>query len=236
MSSSETSQASSSRRPLEAWIAILVMGSLWGLSEVVLGAALRTAGIPYRSAMLTAVGLGIVGIAAGTLARKRFTTLAAIPLVAVACKQLVVPILGISPLCKANSCLAVALEGIAIAAAVRLVDRRLDRSALARAGAGGAAALAASLGFYVAGMHVAPCNYLLSFNRPGGLLAFMAAEGLIWAGFSALLFPVGYAAGARLRNTLPEVRALRPVLYYSTSAALVAVSWIGSSLAIAAGA
>jgi hypothetical protein len=220
---------------IDSLTAILVLGSLWGLSEVLLGSALRAAGAPYRSAILTGLGLGIVGIGAGTLARKRFTTLAAIPLVAVACKQLVVPILGVSPLCKANSCLAVMLEGVAISAAARIASSRLDRSWIVRIAAGGAAAMAASVAFYLAGMHVAPCNYLLSFDRPGGLLAFVAAEGLPWAAASALLFPVGYGVGARLRDALPTLRARKRTLYYGISAAVVTLSWIGSSLAIAAG-
>ncbi len=221
-------------RLTDSLIAILVLGSLWGQSEVVLGSVLAAAGVSWRSALLTGIGMGLVGIAAGALARRRFATLAAIPVIAVACKQLVVPILGVSPLCKANSSLAVLLQGAAIAGTVTVASRPLHKSTVARIAAGAMAAFGASIGFFVGGMQLAPCNYLLSFNRPGGLLAFIAAEGVLWAALSALLFPLGYAAGVRIRNAVPEWRARKPWLYYGISTVLVACSWITSGIAIAA--
>jgi hypothetical protein len=236
MAGKEANKPDGTGRAVDTLISIVVLGSLWGLSEVVLGSILKTAGVAWRVALLTGLGLGIVGIGAAVLTRRSFATLAAVPVVAVACKQLVVPILGVSPMCKANSCLAVMLEGVAMAGAVSIAGRRLENSGLARVAAGGSAAAVASIAFFVGGMQLAPCNYLLSFNHPGGLLAFVAAEGLVWAAFSALLFPIGYLAGARVRSVLPQLRARRRMLYYGTSAALVAVSWVGSSLAIAAGA
>jgi hypothetical protein len=57
---------------------------------------------------------------------------------------------------------------------------------------GGGAVLLASAAFYIAGMHVAPCAYLLSFKTLG---AFIVTEGLVWAAFSAILLPLGCAAG-----------------------------------------
>jgi hypothetical protein len=104
-----------------------------------------------------------------------------------------------------------------------------------RIATGFSAALVAAPVFYFVGMRVAPCNYLLSFNRPEGFVAFMVAEGLVWAAFSALLFPLGWRLGTRLESALPRVRFARPLLYYGTSLGVVACSWIACGLAYAAG-
>lgn len=218
---------------VDVLIAIVVLGSLWGLSEVVLGGAIRAAGLPYWAGILTGVGIGIMGIAVGVL--RKPSMLAGIALVAILCKQLVVPILHVSVMCKANSCLAVMLEGLALAGVVSLAGRKLDRGYLAQIASGASAPLLAAAAFYFVGMRVAPCRYLLSFNRPGGFVAFLAVEGLVWAVFSAILFPVGYWVGARLRETILALRMRKPLFYYTTFAALVVSCWVASAFAITAG-
>ena len=220
-------------QPVDVLIVIIVIGSLLGLSEVVLNGAIRAAGLPYRAGILTGVGIGLMGIALGVL-RKPFALLG-IALVAILCKQLIVPILHISLMCKANSCLAVMLEGLSLTGIVSLAGRRLDRSRLSQIASGGSAALLAAAAFYFIGMRVAPCRYLLSFNRPGGFTAFLAVEGLVWVIFSATLFPVGYWVGARLRDTVLAMGTRKPFFYYTTSGALVVCCWVASAFAIAAG-
>jgi len=212
-------------------LAIIVLGSLWGLSEVALSSAIRAAGLPFRAGILTGIGVGLLAAAAGAF--RRPVLLALVPPITILCKQLVVPILHMSVLCQANSCLAVLLEGLAVAGVVYLAGRRLD-SRLAQAASGAAAALAAAGAFHLLGTWVAPCNYLLSFNGPAGFVRFMLVEGLVWAVFSAAFFPAGYAVGARLRETILAPTS-KPWLYYATSAALVVGSWAASALTIAAG-
>ncbi len=214
-------------------ITILMLGSLWGFSEVVLGGVIRAAGLPYRAGILAGVGMGIMGIAIS--ASRKPLMLAGIALVAVLCKQLVVPILHVSVMCKANSCLAVMLEGLALGGVASLAGRKLDRGHLAQIASGASAALLAAAAFYFVGMQVAPCRYLLSFNRPGGFQAFLAAEGLVWAAFSGILFPVGYWLGARLGDTIFVPGTRKPLLYYTTSAVLVICCWVASAFAIVAG-
>jgi len=160
--------------------------------------------------------------------------LVGVALMAILCKQLVVPILHVSVMCKANSCLAVILEGLALAGVVSLVGRKLGRSHLAQIASGVSAALMAAAAFYFIGMRVSPCRYLLSFNRPGGFVAFLTVEGLVWAAFSGILFPVGYWMGVRLRDTVLSLGTRKPLLYYTTSMALVVCCWVASAFAIAA--
>jgi hypothetical protein len=214
-------------------VAIVVLGSLWGLSEVVLSSGIKASGFPYRPALLTGIGMGLMGIAMGAF-RKPWMLLAIAP-VTILCKQLVVPILGVSVLCKANSCIAVMLQGLGLAGTVALVGSRLARSRAARIVSGGAAAFLAAGSFYMIGMQVAPCPHLLSFNRPDGLVDFLATRSVVWVAFSALLFPAGYAIGARLGVAIPALRVRSPLLHYGASAAIVAACWAASAVAIAAG-
>lgn len=171
---------------IDILIAILVLGSLWGVSEVVLSGAIRAAGLPYRSGILTGIGMCIVGIAVGIF--RKPLIIVGIALVAVLCKQLVVPIFHVSVMCKANSCLAVMLEGLSLAGVVSLAGRKLDSSHLAPIASGASSALIAAVAFYFLGMWVSPGPDLLSFNHPGGFIAFLTSKGLVWAAFSGILF------------------------------------------------
>jgi len=218
---------------VDTWIAVLVLGSLWGFSEVVLGGAMGAARFPYRAAVLTGIAMGLMAVAIAMF--RKPLLLVGIPAIAILCKQLVVPILHVSVMCKANSCLAVLVEGLALAGTVTLAGSALHRNGLARIASGASAALFAAAAFHFLGLRLAPCQYLLSFNRPGGLLAFLAAEGVPWAVFSAMLFPVGYRLGEWLKDTVLTLRTRRPFLYYATNAALVAGCWLASAVAIAGG-
>jgi hypothetical protein len=174
-------------------VALLVIGSVWGFLEVVLGGAMKAGSIPYKGDVLTGLGMMLMGIAVAMY--RRPLMLLAIAAVAVGVRQLSVPVLHLSTFCKANSCIAVLLGGAALAGASALAGRRLERGVGSRVITGFSAGLAAATSFFFIGMRVAPCRYLLSFNRPGGLVAFLQAEGLIWAALCAVLFPVGYRLG-----------------------------------------
>lgn len=214
-------------------VGLLVLGSIWGFLEVVLGGAMKAGEIPYKGDILTGLGMMLMAIAVA-LYRKPLM-LIGIAAVAVAVRQLSIPILHLPTFCKANSCLAVLLGGGALAGAVALAGRRLQRGVPARVAAGFSAGLAAGASFYYLGMRLAPCRYLLSFNRPGGFVAFMQAEGLIWAALCAALFPVGYRVGESLRAKVFDVRMTRPAFYYTASGVLVFCCWMISAIAIARG-
>ncbi|RLC61045.1 MAG: hypothetical protein DRI01_09160 [Chloroflexi bacterium] len=209
-------------------IGILVFGSLWGLSEVALGGGLHATQFPYRAGLLAGIGMALMGMA--LVIHKKPAMLIGIGLVAVLVKLLAVPMLHISVTCKANSCIAVFTEAVALSLIAFLLLNQMGKSVHARMGSGALAAIIASVGFYFIGMNVAPCNYLLSFS-PGG---FIVTEGLIWAAFSAILLPLGYLAGEKLAAKNFSVLARRP-LYYATSVVMICLSWGLSALAIAAG-
>ena len=210
---------------------ILILGTLWGLSEVVFDDMLRASGVPLRAAILTGIGMGLLGIAVGM--GKKGLILPGIALVTVAARQLAVPLLGCTFLCKANASAAVLLEGMALAGVVACTGRFVDRGISARALTAAAGALMAAAAFYVVGTRLAPCEYLLSFTASGGLLSFMYGEGLSWAAASALGFPLGYALGTRAVEPVTHLRAEQPVSFYVSSALLLAACWIAIAATIA---
>jgi len=213
-------------------IAVAVLGSLWGFSEVVLSGVLAAVGFHYRAAMLTGIGLGLMTI--GVAAYDRLWMPVAGAVVAVMCKLLVVPLLHVPASCKANSCLAVVVEGLALSVTVALVGRRMRESPVARVSGGAGAALLASAVFYPVGLRLAPCAYLFSFGEAGGLSAFVLGEGVPWAIAAAFLVPVGYWLGERLREGV-LVWERKPLTYYVGAAGTVACCWAASAVAILSG-
>ncbi|HUT77179.1 MAG TPA: hypothetical protein VM285_05810 [Polyangia bacterium] len=215
-------------------LAVLVLGSLWGVAEVVLNDTIKAVEFPFRAGALVGFGMLVMGALLGFA--RRPLALLAIPLVAVSIKQLVVPIAGATVLCKANSCIAVLLQATVLAGAAGFALEAIQRRSAARVAAGAGAGLLSAVPFYFVGLAVAPCNYLLSFDRAGGFAAFMVQEGLVWAAFAAVLFPAGYWIGVRVREPLGALEARRPAVYCGTALGVTVCCWIGAALAIAIGA
>ncbi|MBN1504252.1 MAG: hypothetical protein JW952_04235, partial [Candidatus Eisenbacteria bacterium] len=110
-------------RPRDMLLAVLLLGSVWGMVEVVLGGALHLADAPHRVAIVTGLGMGIMGVGLGAF--RRVYMLPLIALVVVAVRQLAVPILHVPFVCHANSCLAILIEGCALAGVVAAAGSRL---------------------------------------------------------------------------------------------------------------
>ena len=212
-------------------LTVLVLGSVWGMSEVVLGGALKAASFPYRAGLLTAIGMVVMAIAlAGS---RKPAMLVGIGVVAALVSLLVVPVLHASVMCKANSCIAIVTEASSLSLASALLMKKMDSSVYARMGGTALAALAASAGFYYIGIHVAPCAYLLSFGSGG---SFVVKEGLTWAAFSASLMPLGYLAGQKLATVpFPSLAGKSALGYYASAAGIMAIAWGSSALAILSG-
>ena len=218
---------------LNKLIIILVFGFMWSLSEVAIGGALRKIGFHYRSGLLTGIGMGIMGVAFAIY--RKPILLAGITFIAVLGKQLAIPLLHLTVLCRANSSIAVMLEGLSLAGVAAVMENRRKNGDMGRMLTGASAALIASAAFYYIGMHVAPCRYLLSFNRPGGLISFLTVEGLIWAVFSAILFPAGFWAGNQVKEYIIDVQIKRPAIYYLSASVLAVGFLIGNAIFVVAG-
>ncbi len=210
-----------------------LVGSVWGVTEVVLGGMMKMHGIPLRGDILTGLGIGLIALGMAISGRTLIGLVIAI--FAVACKQLVLPLISLPISCRANSALAVLLAGGVLTAVTSIAGTTMRRRWHTRAVIGGAGGLGTAISFYFLGMRVAPCPYLLSFNRPGGLMAFMLREALIWAILAACLFPLGYALGLRIRHRIVLLPVRRPLLYYISTISVILACWIASAFAIASG-
>lgn len=221
--------ATSEQGMVRTIIGCLLFGSIWGLSEVVAGGGLRVVKFPYQAGLLTGIGVAIMGTSLAIY--RKPAMLIGVGLVTVLVKQLVVPILHVSVMCKANSCLAVLIEAVALSVVAYFLMNAMSQSVHARIGGGALAGLVASVSFYFAGIRVAPCPYLLSFSPMG----FIITEGLIWAAFAASLLPLGYLVGMKLEAMAVLSPARRVPLYYATSMAITIFCWGMSAMAIMAG-
>ena len=206
--------------PSSILLGILIFGSVWGTSEAALGGGLHAAGFPYRSALLTGIGMAIMG--AALVIHRKPLMLLGVGMVAVLVKLMAVPILSIPIMCKANSCIAVLLEAAAFTLVGLVFLKQLDKNVYNRMGSGTLAATLGAVGFFFIGMQVAPCNYLLGFS--GNLGGFLTSEGLLWAAFSTVLLPLGWVAGERLRQETPWLVERKPI-YYLISASIVVLCW-----------
>jgi hypothetical protein len=211
--------------------AIALLGSLWGLFEVAVDEGVQAAGLPMRAGILTGLGMLTMGVVFGFT--RKLLAILAMPFVAVVMKQLTVPILGVSVMCGVNSCLAVGLQGFAVAGlGAVFLRRRSGKNLAAGAATGAGAAVLSAVPFYFVGLRLAPCNYLMSFAGSGGFVSFLVAEGLAWAAFSTILFPLGVLLGARYQERLVGIRAHRPASFYGVLAGLTAICWVIAGIAI----
>ena len=217
-------------KPIDILLLILVFGSLWGLSEVIFSEFLKQTGIPFRTGILVGMGMGLMGMASGII--KKYFMFMGIAFVAILCKQLVVPILQVSIMCKANSCLAVLINGFTLTGAFFLIGRKLDKNLKFKILTGLIAGFSAAVVFYFAGMRLAPCPNLLSYSHLSGFLSFLFKKGLVWMIFSGVFFPMGYILGERLKNSLKNLRINKPAFYYAVSGTLVVCCWLAVGFAI----
>jgi hypothetical protein len=215
------------------WLSILALGSICGLVEVFVGGILRKAGFGYTSGLLTGLGFAVIGFSLAVF-KKPFMGIF-IGIVAVLCKQLAAPILQVSVMCAMNSCVAVLLEYGAITGISAIAIRKMRNSASARIFAGGAGALVGATAFYFVGMRVAPCNYLLSFNIPGGFISFLFKEGSSWMIFSAALFPIGWLVGEKFASRVIYIFEQKPRMSYRAAALTTILCWLICAAGISLG-
>lgn len=220
-------------KPIDILILILVLGSLWGLSEVIFSEFLKQTGIPFRTGILVGMGMYLMGMASGIY--KKYFILVGIAFVAILCKQLVVPILQVSIMCKVNSCLAVLINGFTLTGAIFVFSRKLDENLKFKIFTGLIAGFSAAVVFYFAGMKLAPCPNLLSYSHLSGFVSYLFKKGLVWMVFSGVFFPVGYILGERLKNSVVSIRINKPVFYYGASVTLVVCCWFAIGFAISTG-
>ena len=213
-------------------LAMVVLGSICGLIEVAVKGLLNQKGI-HLSGLIIGLDFIVIGIALAIYQKPLL--ILGMGFIVCLCKQLVVPLLGLSFMCQVNSCLAIMLEFGAFAAIASFTFDKMKKSVGSRILSAGIGVFTVSILFYFIGIHVRPCPYLLSFNIPGGFISFIAKEGIVWAIFAAALFPLGWAIGERLKGKIFELVLQRPRFYYAGVALVTIFCWFGCAIAIYSG-
>jgi len=201
----------------------ILAGSIWGFSEVVLGAFVKSAALPLRGTIMTAIGVGI--LFAAFAFKRSITTVAVAVLTTVIIKAVCAIYLGgLDSII--NSSLAVTLEGLAIVIACCVGRLRPNRE-LQRARH---SAIPAAIGifcagtlFYIIGSHLAPCPYLTSLSAG----KFLLHETIPWSFFSAITAPLGYFIGIRIKDHNPEEQTITAPVLIAT-----ACCWIACALTV----
>ncbi len=210
-------------------IPVLLAGVVWGCAELVGGGAIRSAGIPFRAAILTGTGFFIMGFHASSTGNLRWFF--AVALAAAVTLHMGVPLYGASLACRANSSLALALHGGALTAVWGFANRRGPAGYSGLALIGFTAAVLSSAVFLPLGLRLVPCAYLLSFSGPEGFYTFLMKEGLAWATVSGVALPLGYRAGMLIREQVRGNGTARG-FYYAGSFLTAAISLIAAAVLI----
>ena len=185
------------------WGPVLVLGSLWGLSEAALGMYLRQCASTVSGSVMT--GAAFFFLAAAWAVSPRLKTAGVMVGTAAGFKLFDALLLGLPVLHGAigNPIFAIAMEGAAFALIISIVSKSLAGRSAGQGLAGGLAALVAVNVFPLVkfATGVAPC--VTGTAYPLSLYYAPIAVGL-----SVLTVPLGLRAGALL--AAPEVRVWRP--------------------------
>ncbi len=191
----------------------MVLGSLWGFFEVFFKDVLGMGGKPFASAIMTGIGIAVMSTGYGLY--KKHGVFITVTVFTIITRMLVVPVLGCSPICRANSVVALLLLGSSVTLAFGIHERLMNGNMAIGGLVAGSGVIISGMVFYYAGMVCAPCPYLLTYSVPGGFAAFIKTEVLYWAFFSTISFYPGYILGNSIRSTLSYLHSSRPGLYYT---------------------
>ena len=196
------------------WAPVLVLGSLWGLSEAALGMSLRQCASTVSGSVMT--GVAFLFLAAAWSISPRLKTMALMVGLAAGFKLFDALLLGLPVLHGAigNPIFAIVMEGAAFVLILSVVSKSIAGKAAGQGLSGGLAALVAVNVFPLVkfATGVAPCVTATSYP----LSLYYAPIAVV---LSALTVPLGLLAG----NALTSLET-RPVRLRWLSPAAVAVS------------
>jgi hypothetical protein len=205
-------------------LAVIVIGSVWGLVEMTLGGFLHAIHFPQKGAIMGGLAISFMAIFITITGKPSLVPILGI--IAASFKPLSAIVFGVpvgSPF-VINPAIAIVMEALAFTAVTVALKTAIDKRLLARAGAG---ILAGSLGyvFYatfasIFGLGMWP---ILALTEK---LQFILTNAAPIAITGAMMLVAGYYVGRASVPSLSTFKEFRPRLYYSTSFAMVLVCWI----------
>lgn len=191
----------------------LLIGAIWGFFEVLFKDVLSMGEKPFASAVMT--GAGVFMMAAGYGLYRKAGIFLIIAVFTSLARMIIVPVLGCSPMCRANSVVALMLLGASMTLAFGILPDRKSKSGINGCFRAGSGVMLSGVSYYFAGLACMPCQYLRNFASSGGVMSFIAAEVIYWALFSVVAFYPGYMLGIYLKKTISAIRVKNPVPYFS---------------------
>jgi len=115
------------------------------------------------------------------------------------------------------------MGSLSLALVTSLLRKRLDKNIPVRIGAGALSAILASTLFILATAYGLdkPICFDLGYARP--LPDFLSIGGVVWIATAAILFPLGYLTGAKVKSWLTSKVERRPSFSYVGSVATIAL-------------
>ena len=208
------------RNTITALGIVVILGSAWGLSECVLGAAIQACASKMSGSLMT--GVALFFIAAAWAATGKAWSVALLVAVAMLFKMFDALLLSL-PLWNgaiANPIFAFVLEGAAFVAVAAVVAGKMGRKTAGRAVWGGSAALLAAGAFplakFVTG--IAACL------APGTSIPLAWYYAPLAVGLSLVTVPLGIWAGEKAAGLRFRLKFLAPSLAVALSLALMVLA------------
>lgn len=233
------------RRKAEGILAILMLGSIWGLFQSILTVGMvKFDLIPLFfkhlhacPCPLAAVLFGIPIMGAVFAVHKKPSMLLGIGLVASLFSFLIIPFLSIPAFSEpittypiVNPALANLFASLVLCFMLSLTLRRETASTPLMAGIVGLAMfLSSSIWIFTVVSIGAP---ILGPSMLSSPLAYVIRVSPVWAVFSVLTFPIGYSLAPRLQPRIRQLSKASPLLYKTSWVLILSACWI-ASLAIA---
>lgn len=208
------------RNAVNALGIVVILGSAWGLSECVLGAALHACASKMSGSLMT--GVALFFIAAAWAATEKSWSVALLVAVASLFKMFDALLLSL-PLrdgAIANPIFAFVLEGAAFVVVAAVVAGKLGKRTAGRAVWGGSAALAAAGSFPL----VKSVTGIAACLAPGTSIPLAWYYAPLAIGLSLISVPLGIWAGEKATGLRFRLKFLEPSLAVALSLALMALA------------
>jgi hypothetical protein len=214
-------------------VGILVFGSIWGLFEATLGGFLNLIIFPNKGAIMSGIGVAIMASALAIY--RKPAMLLGIGIVAASFKWFNAWLVFVPPnsVQIINPAMAIFLESLAFALVAAFLMDRITKNLLVGTGAGVLVGLVSATDYVYFAIYAthSPIFARLGIKSIG---EFIAGNGIVQAAFFGIFLPLGYLLGEKLVAKTSPVLARRP-LYYAASAAIIALCWGISAIALMSG-
>jgi hypothetical protein len=203
---------------------VIVFGSVWGFLEMTLGGLLHVVHFPQKGAVMGGLAISLMAVFVTVTGKPSLVPLLGI--IAASFKPVDAVIFGVPALSPyiINPAIAIVTEAVAFGAVVAIMKRAMDKHLSARLVTG---VLAGSSGyaFYAVLASVLGLGMWPTLDLAGKFQLIITSVAPI-AAAGALTLAAGYYIGSLSAPRLFTIKKIRPVLYYSSSLAMVLLCWM----------